>query len=107
MCLDSSADEDDGWAGGGAGAEHEAVEVVEDHAAGGSDLAVVGVEAGHGLFGTQGLADLAFDQAVDQQGQADHGDQGCDAAVVLQEQRRDGQRALELAVAALDHSLAL
>ena len=55
----------------------------------------------------QGVADLTFDQAEDQQGQADHGDQGGDPAVGLQEQGGDRERAFELAVAALDDVLAL
>ncbi|MDQ1012174.1 hypothetical protein QFZ82_006659 [Streptomyces sp. V4I23] len=55
----------------------------------------------------RGLADLALDQGEDQQGQADHGDQGGDAAVVLQEHRRDREGALDVAVSALDGALAL
>ncbi|MDX2733625.1 hypothetical protein [Streptomyces sp. PA03-2a] len=55
----------------------------------------------------QGLADLSFDQAEHQQGQADHGDQGGDAPVAAQEHRRDGEWSFELAVAAFDYGLAL
>ncbi|GAA1912468.1 hypothetical protein GCM10009753_50520 [Streptantibioticus ferralitis] len=107
MCLDSSVDQDDGWTGAGAGPDHQAGEVVEDHAAGGADGAVVGVEAAHGLVGAQGPADLPFDQAEHEQGQADHADQGLDAPVVLQEDRGDRERALEVVVAALEDGLAL
>ena len=39
--------------------------------------------------GGDGAADLAFDQAEDEQRQADHGDQRLDAAVGLHKQRRD------------------
>ncbi|MFJ2806010.1 hypothetical protein [Kitasatospora sp. NPDC087271] len=79
----------------------------EDHAAGGADGSVVRIEAAHGLFRPESLAYLAFDQAEDQQGQADHGDQGGDAPVVLQEDRRVREGALEVVVAAFDHGLAL
>src|SRR5258707_15356485 len=44
--------------------------------------------------------DLAFHQAEDEQGQADDGDQGGDAPVVLAEQGSDGERAFERGVAA-------
>ncbi|MER6367087.1 hypothetical protein ABT255_01685 [Streptomyces mirabilis] len=82
-------------------------EVVEDHASGRPEGPVVGVEVAHGLIAAQSLADLAFDEAEHQQGQADHGDQGGDAPVVVQEDRGHGGRALEVAVAALDHRPAL
>jgi hypothetical protein len=52
------------------------------------------------------LADLPPGQAEDQQGQADHGDQGGDAPVEFQEERGDGEGAFELAVAAFDDMLA-
>src|SRR6266542_1613838 len=45
------------------------------------------------LGGGDRLADLTFDQAEDQQGQADDGDQGGDAPVVFEEHRRHRQRA--------------
>jgi hypothetical protein len=57
--------------------------------------------------GAQGVADLPSGQAEDQQGQADHGDQGGDAAVGLQEQGGNRERAFELAVPAFDDMLAL
>ena len=69
--------------------------------------AVAGQAGHHPAVRGQGLADLPFDQAEDQQGQADHGDQGGDAAVGLQEQRGDREGAFELAVAAFDDVLAL
>ncbi|MCT9105386.1 hypothetical protein [Streptomyces mirabilis] len=78
-------------------------EAVEDHASGRPEGLVVGVEAAHGLIAAQSLADSAFDEAEHQQGQADHGDQGGDAPIVVQEDRRHGERALEVAAAALDH----
>src|SRR5208282_5652492 len=52
-------------------------------------------------------AGLPFDQAEDQQGEADHGDQGGDPPVVLQEHRGDREGSFEVAVAALDGFLAL
>lgn len=58
-------------------------EVIGDHSAGGSHLLVAGVEAQHLLVTSEGLPDLAFDQAEQQQGQADHRDQCGDAPVVL------------------------
>ena len=68
---------------------------------------VAGQAGHHPAMRAQGVADLTFDQAEDQQGQADHGDQGGDPAVGLQEQGGDRERAFELAVAALDDVLAL
>jgi hypothetical protein len=50
---------------------------------------------------------LPFDQAEDEQGQADYRDPFRDPAVVVQEHRCHGQRACERAVAALDGFLAL
>lgn len=82
-------------------------EVVEDHAAGGPDAPVVRGEPGHGLVGAQGASDLSLDQAEDQQREADHLDQGGGAAVVLDEEWRDGERAFEVREAAFDRALAL
>jgi hypothetical protein len=42
------------------------------------------LDLGLTLFG-EGLPDLAFNQAEDEQRQADHGDQGGDAPVALME----------------------
>jgi hypothetical protein len=56
--------------------------------------------------GVEGAADLAFDQAEDEQGQADHGDQGGDAAVVLQVDRGDGEGSFRRGVGAFDGFLA-
>ncbi|MCX5342508.1 hypothetical protein [Streptomyces atratus] len=53
------------------------------------------------------MSDLTLDQAEDQQCQADDLDQGGGAAVVLDEDRGDGERALEVRVAAFDRALAL
>src|ERR1700748_51277 len=80
----------------------------EDGPAGGAGGggAVAG-QAGHHLaVRGQRLAGLPLDQAEDQQGQADHGDQGGDAPVELQEDGGDGEGAFELAVAAFDDMLA-
>ena len=81
---------------------------LEDGPAGGAGggRAVAG-QAGHHL-GVRGqcLADLPLGQAEDQQGQADHGDQGGDAPVEFQEDRGDGEGAFELAVAAFNDVLA-
>lgn len=59
-----------------------------------------------GVADGQGLPYLAFDQAEDEQGQADDGDQRGDAAVVLQVAGGHGQRAFERGVAAFDGFLA-
>jgi hypothetical protein len=64
------------------------------------------VELGGALRG-QGVPYLAFDQAEDEQGQADDGDQRSDAAVVLQVQGGHGQWSLERRVAAFDRFLTL
>src|SRR5208282_5117673 len=84
-------------------------EGLEDGSAGGpgGGGAVAGQAGHHFAVGGQSVADLPFGQAEDQQGQADHGDQGGDAAVGLQEQGRDRQGAFELAVAAFNDVLAL
>ena len=76
---------------GGFGDQAQVSEGLEDGSAGGSGWgAAVTGQAGHHLaVGAQGVADLPFYQAEDQQGQADHGDQSGDAAVGLQEQRGD------------------
>ncbi|WP_211593464.1 hypothetical protein [Microbispora sp. H10836] len=79
---------------------------VEDELAGGDGRSsgVQALDCGPVLFG-QCLPDLAFDQTEDEQGQADDGDQGGDAPVVLQVEGRDGQRAFEGGVAAFDRFL--
>lgn len=64
----------------------------EDESAGG-DGGSSGVEAidlGGVLLG-EGVSDLAFDEAQDEQGQADDGDQGGDPPVVLEVESSDGQ----------------
>src|SRR5207244_8786579 len=54
-----------------------------------------------------GEADVAFDEAEDEQGQADDGDESGDAPVVLEVHGGDGQRSFEVPVAPLDRFLAL
>jgi hypothetical protein len=68
---------------------------------------LAGVQPVEDDSGGDGAAELALDQAEDEQRQADHGDQRLDAPVGLRKQGRDRQRALEAAVAALDDLLAL
>ena len=87
------------------GDEAELAEGLEDEPAGGfAGPAVVDVEAAYFGVGGEVAADFAFDEAEDQQGQADHGDQSGDPSVAAQEDRCDGERAFELAVAAFDPS---
>src|SRR5271166_5882883 len=83
-------------------------EGLEDGPAGGPGRgAAVAGQAGHHLAaGAQGVADLPFYQAEDQQGQADHRDQSGDAAVGLEEQGSHREGAFELAVAAFNDVLA-
>ncbi|GDY69882.1 hypothetical protein SAV14893_092750 [Streptomyces avermitilis] len=76
----------------------EFTEVAEDHPAGRPCTPVVGIQPGHGLVMAQRAPDLALDQAEHQQGHADHLDECGDAAVVLDEDRGDGERAFEVAV---------
>jgi hypothetical protein len=81
---------------------------LEDGSAGGPGRgeAIAG-QAGHHLaVGAQGVADLPFYQAEDQQGQAGHHDLSGDAAVGLQEQGSHREGAFEVAVAAFDDVLA-
>jgi hypothetical protein len=49
-------------------------------------VGVAGAGRSSSRRGGQGVADLPLDEAEDQQGQADHGDQRGDAAAGLQEQ---------------------
>jgi hypothetical protein len=80
---------------------------VEGQAAGGFHLAVVeGVGAGQAGGWQEGSPYFPFDEAEDEQGQADDGDQGGDALVVVQEYGGDCEGAFEVAVAALDGGLA-
>src|SRR6266700_4004180 len=51
--------------------------------------------------------DGALDEPVEEQREADHGDERGDAAVVVQEDWADGERAFEVGEAALDQVLAL
>lgn len=95
MELDAAGDLDGGRIGGVADSQGEFAEVVEDHAAGGADPALVRVEADHGLLGPQSASDLPFDQAEDEQGQADDLDESGDTPVVLHEDWRDRQGPLK------------
>ncbi|MGP4103410.1 hypothetical protein [Nonomuraea sp. KM90] len=90
-----------GWQLAGARDDPDADQGVEDEFAGGDGRppGVQTVDLG-GAAASEGLAE-------DEQGQADDGDQRVDAAVVLQVQVGDGQRALEGLIAALDGFLAL
>src|SRR5258708_40273409 len=74
----------------------------EEGSAGGSGRGgEVAGQAGHHLaVGAQGVADLPFYQAEDQQGQADHGDQSGDAAGGVQGQGGGREGAVELPGAA-------
>jgi hypothetical protein len=45
-------------------------------------------------------AGFTFDEAVDEQGEADDADEGGDAPVGVEEHRRDGERSFEVVVAA-------
>ncbi|MFG2887575.1 hypothetical protein ACGFYV_35745 [Streptomyces sp. NPDC048297] len=105
--LDAAGDLHGRRVGDVADPQTELAEVVEDHPSGRPHSAVVRVEPGHGLLRPQGPSDLAFDQAEDQQGQADHLDQCGSTPVVLDEDRGDRERPLEVRVAALDRALAL
>ena len=98
----------DGWrvGGGGGGDEVEPGQRVEDEPAGGSGGGAAG-ESGHRAFWQDRASGFAFDEAEDQQGEADHRQERVDAAVVLEEHGRDGDRAFERAVAAFDDFLAL
>ncbi|MER5933262.1 hypothetical protein [Streptomyces sp. NPDC002054] len=68
--LDAAADDDGGRVGGMTDPQSQAGEVVEDHAAGGADCLVAGIQPGHLLVAPEGPADLALDQAEHEQGQA-------------------------------------
>lgn len=83
-------------------------EGAEDESAGwdGGPPGIQALDLGFTLFG-ETVPDLAFYQAEDEQGQADDGDQGGDAPVVLQEQGGDGEGSLEGGVAAFGCFLSL
>ena len=87
--------------------EAEALEGGEDVAAGGFGGAAFGEQAGELFVVAEGVAGLGFDQAEDQQREADDADQGVDAVVVVQEDRADLERLLGVAVAAFDDLLVL
>src|SRR5438552_9255059 len=96
-----------GWSAPGGGDESDAGQGGEDVAGGGPGGTAFGVEADHGALWGDGEADLAFDEAEDEQGQADDGDESGDAPVVLEVHGGDGQRSFEVPVASLDRFLAL
>jgi hypothetical protein len=92
---------DDRWVLTCAGDDFHGGERFEDQPSGGcgGPSGVRALDSGLALFG-EGLPDLAFYQAEDEQGQADDGDQGGDAPVVLAEQGSHGEGAFERGVAA-------
>ena len=100
------------WAGdvGGlvavGGHEAQPAQCAEDQCCGGAGGAAC-VETGDLPVGAGTEPGLAFDQAEDEQGQADHVDEGVDPLVGVQEHRRDRERALERAVAPFGDLLAL
>lgn len=69
--------------------------MVKDHAAGGADHLIAGIQSGHLLVVPEGPADLALDRAEHEQGQADHRHQRGDSLVVLHEDGGDGQGPLK------------
>ena len=64
-----------------------------------------GQDAGQWGVGAEGGAQVGFDEAVDEQGDADDGDEGVDAVVVVQEDRPHVQGLFEVAVALFDDPL--
>jgi hypothetical protein len=72
---------------------------LEDQPAGGFGV-LAWVEPGHLRGRGDRGSDGAFDQAEDEQGEADHGDQGLDPPVGLEEHRGDREWAFERRVAA-------
>src|ERR1035441_2558513 len=77
------------WAGGSRRSAGGMKKVLPGGAARGGGGAVAGQAVHLPAVGGQGLSDLPFDQAEDQQGQADHGDQRGDTAAGLEEQGGD------------------
>jgi hypothetical protein len=95
-----------GWLAGLAGCSRSFGEGGEDEPAGGFG-GPVGPQPGQLDGGADGQAPGPFDQAEDQQRRADHAAGGFDTPVVLEEHGRHGERAFEVAAAALDRFLAL
>ena len=83
----------------------QALEGGEDVAACGSGGAAFGEQAGELLVLAERGAGLGFDEPEDEQGDPDDAGQREDAVVVVQEDRADLQRLLEVAVATLDDLL--
>jgi hypothetical protein len=90
---------------GGVG-QAEALERGEDAAGGGRARASLGQEPGQ-LLVIELSAQLALDQAEDEQRQPDDADQRLDAVIVVEEDRPHSQRLLAVAVALLDPPLLL
>ncbi|WP_406410692.1 hypothetical protein [Streptomyces sp. NBC_01614] len=62
--MDAAGDLHGGRIGGATDPQSEFAEVVEDHAIGGADPALVRVEADHGLFGPQSASDLSLEELL-------------------------------------------
>ena len=60
-----------------------------------------------GVERLEAAADGAFDESVEQEGEADHGDERGEAAVAVEEDGPDGEWSFEVGEAALDQVLAL
>jgi hypothetical protein len=107
--LQPSGVRDFGWLLVVGGDEAEVVEGLQDEAAGGSGGTVVeAVEPDHvgvALLGEAG-ADFSFDEAEDEQGEADDGDEGGDPPVVLQEHGCDREGSFDRGVALFHDGLA-
>src|SRR5947209_9177824 len=82
--LDVVGARHDWWSGAGGRDEPHGGEGGEDHPPGWPRRTALGVEAEHRALRRDGLAHLALDEAEDEQRQADDGDEGGDAAVVLE-----------------------
>src|SRR6266540_3962497 len=90
---------------GGSVGEVQVVEGGEDAATGGFGGAAFAEQAGQLGVGAEGAAQVGFDEAEDEQGDADDGDQRGDAVVVVQEDRADLEGLFEIAVALLHDPL--
>ena len=91
-------------AGVGVG-QTETLERGEDVPAGWAGGAAFGQQSGKLLVGAERGTSLGFDQPEDQQRDADDAEQREDAIIVVQKDRADLQRLLEIAVATLDDLL--
>src|SRR5260370_29403426 len=93
-------DETAGGVGGG-----QAVEGGQGGAGGGDGGAAFGQDAGQRGPGPECVAQLGFDEPEDEQRDADDGDEGGDAVVVVQEDGPDLEGLLQVAVPLLDGPL--